>query len=146
LSFGSSAFIAPIQIYANTCHCAKAQREHKPNVPLFHRRVAPFYAGIDTRNNLYTQDRRFNVSMPYIFYHNMIVSVRCGRSAEDCGMLLRSILRVTPRHEFIKTSDLVVCDATEDIRPPTAPKFQRTLFQLRVCAHPAYTLPADLGR
>ncbi len=28
---------------------AKARREHKPNGPLFHRCVAPFCAGIDTK-------------------------------------------------------------------------------------------------
>jgi hypothetical protein len=33
-------------------------------------------------------------------------------------MLLRSILSVTPGHEFIKTSDLVLCDATENICEP----------------------------
>ncbi len=33
-------------------------------------------------------------------------------------MLLRSILSVTPRHEFIKTSDLVIGDAGQRLGEP----------------------------
>ena len=47
-----------------------------------------------------------------------LVSVRQRRSTAKAGFLLRSGLSVTPGHEFLKTSDLVICDAAQRVGEP----------------------------
>ena len=48
-----------------------------------------------------------------------MVSVLCGRSAEDNGVLLRSVLSVTPPQELVQFVDLVICDAAEGVGEPS---------------------------
>ena len=42
-----------------------------------------------------------------------------GALARRGGPLLRSILSVTPRHQFVQPSDFVIGDAAEDIGQPS---------------------------